>query len=155
MDPYLNQILSLMYKYQSENNVINCCIQNCQTLYDCLLLKPEYSYKPKAVLVTGIRKTDKQSITVIVIHMVLQDSSGNIIDPSFQVIDMLHVVYYDTIKLFKSIGLPFATKMFEKTTLTTFMQLLKLETEMRNGEFIITNNHHYCNQIRFILGSSK
>lgn len=144
---FVIQIHGLMHQYQKNNNIKGQCIQNCQFLYDCITKNNlPIIIKPKAVIVAY---NPYPTHTMFHIHMVLQTSEGNIIDPSYEVSCIEKSAYYTSVKDFMEVfkdsnELLKEQKEQVKETVKNYLIFLPFEEYIMSADKpVITDTLHY------------
>ncbi len=151
-----DDLLKMMYEYQKMNNVKGNCVSNCQYVYDQIEGVHFVNVKFKAVIATGIRKqiitdTHIQLDHCSIVHLVLDVNDGfmeRIIDPSYEVIILEELEYYDSIKKWKE-NHP-KREFVNKKSIKEFLNFVKIAEQMNNGQFYITNKEWYNGQADYI-----
>lgn len=142
---YIIQVYKAMHAYQKINNIKGECIQNCQYLYDCITKNGLCDFiKPKVVIT--VYQTD-DGPAIFIVHMVLQDADGNLIDPSYEVASLKRD-YHTSVKGFinslKNCKGLLDQKDVIKSTISQFLSLIPFEERiMDNNGPILTNKLTY------------
>ncbi len=151
-----DDMLKMMYEYQKMNNVKGNCVSNCQYLYDQISGVHFVDVKFKAVIATGYRK---KMITknyaeldhVSIVHLVLVVNDGlmeKIVDPSYEVVSLKDLEYWDTIKEWKD-NHP-KRDFVDKENVKYYLDFVKIADQMNNKQFYITNKEWYHGQADYI-----
>ena len=159
---FSNRIISLMLNFQKENSIKNCCLQNCQYLYDVLKKHTSLDYKPKIVIVYYCEDVGDTRKHYFHIHSVLTcviNGVEKMCDPSFEIFSIEKKEYFKTIKEFSdfiknhSQNHTLSENQKEEIKLTTkrFLEFIPNEKIIMNSkEPLITNPSIYNSQADYI-----
>lgn len=161
MTTNINDIILSMYDFQRENNIKQRCMTNCQTLYD-IIKDSECEIKTKEgniaviepmAIIAFIEDEEKETLQISP-HMVLKIDNDELLEASYE-FSGKNVKYLSTIQKFLN-----ATKLlkmdkdFVKEIIRQHTGFCKIAERMKNGEFIITDNEYYKNQMTHLIKNS-
>lgn len=136
-----------MREYQEMHNITEMCMTNTQTLYDIIKASfPLVDVKAKAVICCNEMEdfVIKQTIHLIII------ADGIYYEPSYELY-AVKPMYFSSVKnLLEGFVPNDIIKDNIKNTLQSFLIFIEHEKNINNGNFLITDNDYYNNQLDYI-----
>jgi hypothetical protein len=154
MNSYIEKKIQLFIKYmiefQKNNNIKGQCITNTQYLYDHINHNfSNIKHKAKAVICV----TNNNNIITCIVHMVII-IDNNIYDPSYEIISLNNLSYYDNIKTIISV-LPHVSKEMISKTFTGFIKFIELADKINKGGLLVCDKDFYNNQADYVEIKNK
>ena len=152
----IEDLVSIMIRYQEMHDIKSQCLTNTQTLYD-LLKNSSYTHvsppdvKSAACIAVGWKNNGEMMTTKN--HMILK-VDNRIIDPSYEVSSLDNILYYDTYDRYKDdySGRP----PFDKDDLDLFHNFTEYAKKINEGKFWPSPDlGYYKNQIDYIQQMCK
>lgn len=148
-------IVLLMREFQRQHNVRGKCVNNTQYMLEVIKLLRISNAKAKAVYVFS-NALELQATIFIGAHVVIELDDGTIIDPSYEIDNLKHKVYFDNIKTFigKFDDIEKAKLMKGidvKQLIREHLRSVQLAEEMNTGKFIITDENYYKAQADYVM----
>lgn len=137
--------IKYMIEFQKNNNIKGQCITNTQYLYDHI--NHNFSnIKQKANAVICV--TYNNNIITLIVHMVIV-IENIIYDPSYEIISLNNVCYYNNINTLISI-LPNISKEQISKTFKDFVKFIELARKINEGGLLVCDKDFYNNQADYV-----
>jgi len=149
-------LLAQMYDYQSQNSVVEKCVTNCQYLYGNLV---DYArvdgYKgvdARVVPVFAISTREATATVTLAVHLVIVDSKGRALDPSWEIHARDPEYAFDFKKMREKMSRLLRKQHPEQETrmaLERFLGLKKCADEINAGHLVVDAEYYYA-QAEFV-----
>jgi len=160
-----SQLLNPMYEYQRKNGIKGQCLANTQYLFDSI--KASFANAPvkaKAVIVNDYneimtKRDGKPCVEIVhrlVVHMVLQISDDQSLDPSVEFSDLDNIQYigHDFCKSIKKLKESGFSDDLLKTTLKKYLLFLSYAERINSGRLTIPDKAYYDGQADFVAAKN-